>query len=67
MFSDLAKTKVALLVADLDRFKTINDILGFNMGNRLLVSVGERLNQLFPSPDTVCRQGGDELIPHALD
>ena len=62
MFSDLAKTKVALLVADLDRFKTINDILGFNMGNRLLVSVGERLNQLFPSPDTVCRQGGDEFL-----
>jgi diguanylate cyclase (GGDEF)-like protein len=62
MFSDLAKTKVALLVADLDRFKTINDILGFNMGNRLLVSVGERLNKLFPSPDTVCRQGGDEFL-----
>lgn len=62
MFSARAGTKVALLLVDLDRFKTINDILGYNMGNRLLVEVGKRLSRLLPGTDTVCRQGGDEFL-----
>lgn len=62
MFSARTGTHVALLVVDLDRFKTINDILGHHMGNRLLVEVGKRLNSLLQGTDTVCRQGGDEFI-----
>jgi diguanylate cyclase (GGDEF)-like protein/PAS domain S-box-containing protein len=62
IFADRMQTKVALLVADLDRFKTINDILGYNMGNRLLVEVGKHLKQRLHATDTVSRQGGDEFM-----
>jgi diguanylate cyclase (GGDEF)-like protein/PAS domain S-box-containing protein len=62
MVAERTESKVALLVADLDRFKTINDILGHNIGNQLLVAVGKHLKSLLTGTDTVCRQGGDEFL-----
>ena len=60
-FSNSTGTKLALMIIDLDRFKTINDFLGHNAGDRLLVDVAERLAKTVRSTDTVSRQGGDEF------
>lgn len=60
-FSHSTGTKLALMVIDLDRFKTINDFLGHNAGDRLLVEVAGRLSRHMRSTDTLSRQGGDEF------
>ena len=60
-FANTSGTKLALMIIDLDRFKTINDFLGHNAGDRLLVDVAARISAHVRSTDTLSRQGGDEF------
>ena len=59
--------RVALLLADLDRFKVVNDALGHAAGDRLLVEVASRFHEAFADADVeVFRFGGDEFVVTAL-
>jgi diguanylate cyclase (GGDEF)-like protein/PAS domain S-box-containing protein len=54
--------KLAVLYLDVDRFKSINDSLGFDIGDRLLQSIASRLRDCVRSGDTVSRAGSDEFV-----
>jgi diguanylate cyclase (GGDEF)-like protein len=72
---DIARAKrrdevVAIVFLDLDRFKNVNDTLGHDAGDRLLVAVAERLRSTIRETDTLARISGDEfciILPDQRD
>ncbi len=53
---------VAVFLLDLDEFKEINDVLGHDVGDDMLIAVARRLSALVRPSDTVARLGGDEFV-----
>jgi diguanylate cyclase (GGDEF)-like protein len=56
-----AGSGVATLILDMDRFKGINDMLGHEIGDKLLIEAAERIRASVRDQDTVARLGGDEF------
>ncbi len=54
--------RLVVMFLDLDHFKDVNDTLGHNMGDIVLIELAKRLTTLLREEDTVTRLGGDEFI-----
>jgi diguanylate cyclase (GGDEF)-like protein len=65
-----ASSSSAVLLLDLDKFKEVNDVLGHDVGDQLLIVIADRLRACLPENATVARLGGDEfavLLPGGAD
>lgn len=60
--ADPAQAEVAVLYIDLDRFKTVNDALGHNAGDELLVRAARRIANAVGTEGLIARFGGDEFL-----
>ena len=58
---------LAVVYLDLDGFKAINDRYGHGMGDRLLVSIAQRMRESLREGDTIARLGGDEFVAVLVD
>jgi len=56
------KMKFAVLFIDLDRFKIINDTLGHDIGDKVLIQTAKRLTVILRKSDVISRWGGDEFV-----
>ena len=59
--ASLERSKITILVLDINRFKDINDTLGHNTGDRVLKQIANRLRKIIPEANTVARLGGDKF------
>ena len=57
----MIRMPIALLLIDVDVFKSINDTYGHEVGDQALIKVAQLLSQSFRTADYVLRIGGDEL------
>ncbi|MGE5622861.1 MAG: diguanylate cyclase domain-containing protein, partial [Bacillota bacterium] len=57
-----SQTGVAILFLDLDNFKRVNDSLGHDVGDQLLLRMVDRLRTCIGDDDTISRHGGDEFV-----
>lgn len=55
-------TKFAVILLDVDNFKSINDVYGHDVGDEVIIELGRRVRQEIRSNDTVARFGGDEIV-----
>jgi GGDEF domain-containing protein len=53
---------LALLFIDIDKFKTVNDSYGHDLGDKVLLMMAHRLQSFLRDEDTVSRWGGDEFV-----
>ncbi len=58
----LKDNRLCLMYMDIDKFKTINDTLGHDAGDELLIAIATRLKENFDLHGTVFRLGGDEFV-----
>ncbi|MEC1721336.1 EAL domain-containing protein [Schinkia azotoformans] len=58
----ISNQKFAALFVDIDRFKQINDTLGFNRGDKLILELSQRLKQFISGLGTIYRSSGDEYV-----
>ena len=68
--AEAAKTEIAIVFIDLDRFKDVNDRFGHAVGDKLLQQAAERIRSCVRSDDVVARLGGDEftvMLPRVGD
>ncbi len=62
IFSQKDSSFNAMLIIDIDNFKTINDTLGHQKGDEVLKNFAEAFNEIFRNTDIIYRLGGDEFI-----
>ena len=62
LLEELDLSNVAVLLVDLDRFKSINDLYGHDVGDKVLIKVSKALTNNFGENGHICRLGGDEFV-----
>jgi diguanylate cyclase (GGDEF)-like protein/PAS domain S-box-containing protein len=62
VFAKRSGGQVAVMLIDLDRFKNINDSLGHDVGDKIIMEIGRRLSSSAQAGDTIARLGGDEFV-----
>lgn len=60
--SDRYSTPLSLLVFDLDHFKDVNDSFGHDIGDRVLITIADKIMRLMRKSDTFARWGGEEFV-----
>ncbi|WP_299195032.1 EAL domain-containing protein [uncultured Amphritea sp.] len=66
-YAERRNEQLTIMFLDLDRFKDINDTLGHDMGDQLLIEISSRLSKCLRSSDTLARLGGDEFAVLAVN